>query len=104
MAESLEPTTKAKLKHILAKDVNELTDYDKGFLRARVDYIGQREKDRLGDVLAESRSERKAREAREQAAKDAKDQAEEQSKQDQNAHLEPSTDEDEEEEEEETQG
>lgn len=111
MATPLEPTTKAKLKHILAKDINELTDYDKGFLRARIDYIGQKERDRLGDVLTESKGDKKAREQREQEAKDTKEQAEEQSRQDQNAHLEPvipddeeELDEDEDEEEDEAQG
>ena len=92
----LDPTVSEKLKKILDKDINELTDYDKDFLRARKDYIGKNSRERLADILAEPEQETKAREERVEEAKKEKEVAEEQSMKDQNAHLEPVVDEDEE--------
>lgn len=96
MAESLEPTTKAKLKHILAKDINELTDYDKEFLRARRDYIGAKEQALLGAILNPPDQQLQAEKDRKEAATQAKEEAETKSQKENNP-FDQDIDEDEEE-------
>lgn len=94
----LDPTVSVKIKKILAKDINELTDYDKSFLRARIDYIGANSRARLADILGASDGEKEEEQERVKEVKETKQEAEEQSQKDLNAHLEP-VDEDEEEDE-----
>lgn len=44
----------ARLKKILAKEPHELTDFDKGFLRARRAYVGRRSREKFAEILREA--------------------------------------------------
>lgn len=96
MAEPLDPQVKAELKRILSKDINEIrqSEQHKAFLQARQDYIGQKEKNWLGDILTTPTNDQTATIDKEEI----KQQAEDQSQKDLNSHLEVDEDEDEEEE------
>ena len=47
----MNPEDKAVLKKILAKYPNELTEHEKGVLRARWHYVGRKERDKFAEVL-----------------------------------------------------
>lgn len=52
MAETqLDPTVQIELDRIQSKDVNELTDNDEAFLRARRDYLGRNARKKYAHIL-----------------------------------------------------
>lgn len=49
--ENLDPDVEKELYRIRHKDMSELTEYDKGFLRARATYLGRKDRKKYKDIL-----------------------------------------------------
>lgn len=49
----MDPKSEEKLKSILAKEPFELTSDDKGFLKARIHYVGKKSRAKFADVFNE---------------------------------------------------
>jgi len=86
---NLDPTVTKALNTILEKDLSELTDYDKSFLRARSAYLSRGQKSDYAEVLNPPKKELKQEVKDQKKAEKEKAKASEQSKKDQNEHLEP---------------
>jgi|GEM_PF-5324251 len=57
---TLDPQVTETLKRILAKDLVELTDHDKAFLRARKSYVGRSSREKFASVFDEVPQEKPA--------------------------------------------
>lgn len=55
----LDPTIEETLRGIIKKEPRELTDFDKGFLRARKSMLGKNARAKFADILNEKVEEKK---------------------------------------------
>jgi len=62
----MNPEAQAILDRILKKEIHELTEFDKGFLRARRDYLGRNSRHKFASVLDEKNPEPKQEEPQEE--------------------------------------
>jgi len=58
MSQPINERAEERLRMILEKDLNDLTETDKAFLRARRGYIGKRSQERLKHILKDKNPER----------------------------------------------